>query len=210
VSLLKINKRKASSFSLDGVYSGHYKITYRGVPCIKCPFDYVLYQMIIHEVKPDLIIEIGANNGGTAYYMADILDTIGHGEIHSIDIEDKVPVEVKCHSRISFFFEGWQNYDLKQAKGDKILVIEDSSHQFENTLGAIERFAHLVTVNSYLIVEDGIIDNLGLTRQFNGGPLKAIREFLPRHPEFVLEKKWHDFFGIGATFNTMGYLKRIN
>jgi cephalosporin hydroxylase len=209
VSLLNIKTARNSSYSLEGVYKGHYNINYKGVPCIKCPFDYVLYQMIISEVKPDLIIEIGANNGGSAYYMADLLDAIGTGEIHSIDIEDKVPEEVKLHKRIKFFFEGWENYDLKLAEGRRILVIEDSSHHYENTLGAIQRFAHLVTVNSYLIVEDGIIDDLGLSKQFGGGPLKAIREFLPLHPEFVLDEKWHNFFGEGATFNTMGYLKRI-
>lgn len=202
-------KKEPKNFSLDGVYKGHYNMTYKGVTCIKCPFDYVLYQMIINEVKPDLIVEIGANNGGSAFYMADLLESIGHGKIHSIDIEDKVPDIVKQHPRITFYFDGWQNYNLELAAGERILVIEDSSHQYENTLGAINRFAHLVTLNSYLIVEDGIIDDLGLTEQFKGGPVKAIKEFLPNHPEFILDQKWHNFFGESATFNTMGYLKRV-
>jgi cephalosporin hydroxylase len=209
MSFFEIKQKTQKSFSLDGVYNGHYNITYRGVECIKCPFDYVLYQMIIQEVKPDLIVEIGANNGGSAYYMADLLEVIGHGQIHSIDIVDKVSDQVKSHPRIRFFFEGWENYDLKQATGDRILVIEDSSHQYENTLGAINRFAHLVTVGSYLIVEDGIISDLGFSNEFNGGPVRAIEEFLPNHPEFVLDDRWHSFFGKGATFNTMGYLKRV-
>jgi cephalosporin hydroxylase len=209
VSLFGLKQSTGKKISLDGIYKGHYNIRYKGIECIKCPFDYVLYQMIIHEVKPDLIIEIGANNGGSAYYMADLLESMGRGKIHSIDIMDKVSVEVKRHPRIQFYFEGWENYDLDLAKGEKILVIEDSSHQYENTLGVINRFAHLVTLGSYLIVEDGIINDLGFTKQFDGGPLKAIEEFLPEHPEFVLDEKWHSFFGEGATFNTMGYLKRI-
>lgn len=208
MSLIKFNK-KVQNFKLDGVYQGHLNMTYKGVPCIKCPFDYVLYQMLIFELKPDLIVEIGANNGGSAYYMADLLESIGHGEIHSIDLEDKVRKEVKNHSRIKFFFDGWQNYDLALAKGERILVIEDSSHQYKNTLDAINRFCHLVTVGSYLIVEDGIIDALQMTEQFTGGPVKAIEEFLFDHPEFELDKKWEHFFGEGATFNTMGYLKRV-
>ncbi|WP_162944939.1 CmcI family methyltransferase [Flavisolibacter nicotianae] len=200
---------RGENFSLTGVYKGHYNITYKGVPCLKCPFDYVLYQMIIQEVKPDLIVEIGANHGGSAYYMADLLNAIGHGQIHSIDIADRVPDEVKKHPRIKFFFDGWEKYDLSQIKGERILVIEDASHHYDNTLAAINHFAPVVTKDSYLIVEDGIIDRLGLTENFNGGPVRAIKEFLPVHPEFVLDLKWHNFFGEGATFNTMGYLKRV-
>lgn len=208
MNLFKTKKKQAEHFSLDGVYNGHYNVTYKGVPCIKCPFDYVIYQMIISELKPDLIIEIGSNHGGSAYYMADLLNAIGHGEIHSIDIEDKVPREVKQHPRIKFFFNGWQKYDLSLAKGEKILVIEDSSHHFENTLEAINRFAKLVTLGSYLIVEDGIVNRLGLEEEYNGGPIRAIEVFLQQHPEFILDERWHSFFGKAATFNTIGYLKR--
>jgi cephalosporin hydroxylase len=209
VSFFGLKQNTGKRISLDGIYTGHYNITYKGVECIKCPFDYVLYQMIIHQVRPDLIIEIGANNGGSAFYMADLLESMGHGKIHSIDIMDKVSDEVKSHPRIQFFFDGWENYDLDLAKGEKILVIEDSSHHYKNTLGAINRFAHLVTVDSYLIVEDGIIDELGFSNHFDGGPLRAIKEFLSEHSEFILDENWHKFFGTGATFNTMGYLKRI-
>jgi cephalosporin hydroxylase len=209
MGLFKLKTNQQTDFSLEGVYQGHLKMTYRGVPCIKCPFDYVLYQMIIDEVKPDMIIEIGANYGGSAYYMGDLLNAIGHGIIHSIDIDDRIHDVVKKHPRVQFFHDGWENYDLSLVKGERILVIEDSSHQYKNTLGAINRFCHLVTPGSYLIVEDGIIDDLKMTDEFTGGPVKAIKEFLPQHPEFVLDEKWHDFFGKGATFNTMGYLKRI-
>jgi cephalosporin hydroxylase len=203
-------KKQQESFSLDGIYHGHLKMTYRGVRCIKCPFDYVLYQMIIDEIKPDMIIEIGTHHGGSAYYLGDLLNIIGHGVIHSIDIEDRVPEIVKQHPRIKLFFDGWENYDLSLVKGERILVIEDSSHEYKNTLGAINRFCHLVTPGSYLIVEDGIIEDLNMTEEYFGGPVKAIKEFLPQHPEFILDEKWHDFFGKAATFNTMGYLKRIS
>ena len=44
---------------------------------------------------------------------------------------------------------------------------------------------------------------------FKGGPCKAIREFLPKHPEFIVERKWCDFFGKNATNNVNGFLKKI-
>ena len=45
------------NFNINTITSGHHKYTYRGIKTIKCPFDYALYQMIIFDVKPDLIIE---------------------------------------------------------------------------------------------------------------------------------------------------------
>lgn len=202
------NRKK--SFSLEGVDKGHHKMKYKGIPCIKCPFDYVIYQMIIEEVKPDLIIEIGTNQGGSALYLADLLELQGKGIIHSIDINDQSPKIVKDHPRISLFHKGWEDYDLKLAKDySSVLVIEDASHEYRSTLGAILKFAEVVTPRSYLIVEDGIIDDLGLKKEYNGGPVKAIDEFLKSNPRFAIDWMWVDFFGPSATFNTKGYLKRI-
>ncbi len=201
---------RKKTFSLDGVDSGHHKVTYKGVPCIKCPFDYVIYQMIIQEVKPDLIIEIGTNKGGSTLYLADLLELQGKGVIHSIDITDQSPQIVKDHPRISLFHQGWEEYDLVLTSVfPSILVIEDASHEYKNTLGAITKFSEKVSLNSYLIVEDGVIDDLGLKKEYNGGPVKAIEEFLKSNQSFVIDSKWIDFFGPSATFNTKGYLKRV-
>jgi cephalosporin hydroxylase len=191
MNLFKKKKKSNNvSYSLNGIERGHQEITYKGVPCIKCPFDYVIYQMILNEIKPDLLIEIGTNHGGSALYMADIMNTIGKGEIHTIDIDDRSYPEAKEHSRISFFHDGWENYNLELTrKYETILVIEDASHEYKNTLLAIERFAPIVTSGSYLIIEDGIIDALGWTENYNGGPVKAINEFLPKHPEFQIDYK---------------------
>jgi cephalosporin hydroxylase len=69
-------------FNLKTIEAGHHKMLYRGVKSLKCPFDYVTYQMIINEIKPDLIIEIGTLFGGNTLYIADLLDINKKGEIH--------------------------------------------------------------------------------------------------------------------------------
>lgn len=206
----KFSKDEAVKITVDSIDKGHHKVSYRGVKAVRCPFDYVMYQMIISEVKPDLIIEIGTRKGGGAYYMADLLDSIGKGIIHAIDIVDDVEPIVKKHERIHFFTDGWSGYDLELTKGfDTILVIEDASHRYEDTIGVLNKFHSLVSKDSYLIVEDGIINKLGLEKKYNGGPLRAIREFLPNHPEYIVDRKWCDMFGENATFNVNGYLKKI-
>ncbi|HMO78950.1 MAG TPA: CmcI family methyltransferase [Candidatus Paceibacterota bacterium] len=216
--LLNLNKKESGEekskksvfFDTKTIYNGHHKITYRNIKAIRCPFDYVLYQMIICEIKPDLIIEIGTNIGGGALYLADILETIGNGILHTIDIKDQSNFILKQHKRIKTFYDGWQKYDLKQTTGfKKILVIEDGSHTYEETLGALEKFSEVVSLNSYFIVEDGIINELGLSKKYNGGPIRAIKEFTAKNTKYIVDRKWCDFFGKNATFNVDGYLKRI-
>jgi cephalosporin hydroxylase len=197
------------SFDFKTIDAGHHRVKYRGVDALRSPFDYVIYQMVISEVKPDLIIEIGTNFGGGALYMADLLRCLGRGEVHSIDISDKCPPVVKQHPHIRLFHDGWEGYDLATAsKFGTVLVVEDGSHMYEGTLGAIVKFAPVVSVGSYLIVEDGIVDHLGRSSDFNGGPCRAIREFLPSHPDFTVDRRWCDFFGRNATNNVNGYLKK--
>lgn len=211
--MIKIGKTAEDEkvkITVKSLYEGHHRVTYKGIKAIRCPFDYLMYQMILWEVKPDLIIEIGANKGGGALYLADLLETIGNGEIHSIDVVDIVEPVVKENKRIKFFFEGWENYDLKLAEGyEKIVIIEDASHKYKDSIGILNKFSHLVSVGSYFIVEDGIVNELGMEKVFEGGPLKAIREFLPKHPEYQVDKKWCNMFGMNATFNVNGYLKRM-
>lgn len=197
-------------FNSTSISDGHFKVKYMGISAIRCPFDYIMYQMIISELKPDLVIEIGSSDGGGALYIADLMEIIGNGIVHTIDIIDRVNETTKNHPRIKHFLSGWKGYDLKEATDfSKILVIEDGSHMYEDSLGALCKFAPLVSLNSYLIVEDGIVNELGRGKWFNGGPLRAIREFLKSNENFKVDRTYCDMFGKNATFNVNGYLKRI-
>lgn len=197
--------------TVQSVYEGHFRITYRGIPTPRCPFDYCMYQMIVSEVRPDLIIEIGTFRGGSALYLADLMNAVGHGFIHTIDVEDHADPLVTRHHRIKRYLGGWAGYSLDEAAAFKrVLVIEDGSHMYADTIGAIEKFAPLVSVGSYLLVEDGIVSTVGTARTYDGGPLRAIREFLVAHPHFRVDRTFCDMFGRNATFNVNGYLKRLS
>jgi cephalosporin hydroxylase len=197
--------------NLQKIVNGHHKVTYRGIKMIKNPFDYLLYQMIINEVKPDLIIEVGTNHGGTALYMSDMLDLIGKGEIHTIDVtEYPMDERVINNKRIKRFLGGYQAYDLKNCEGyEKILVIDDGSHLYEHTLEILQKFQDVVTPDSYFIVEDGALIHIGLTKDYGGGPVRAIEEFLQTNDNYIIDRNWCDFFGKNATFNTNGFLKKV-
>jgi cephalosporin hydroxylase len=198
-------------FDVNTVSKGHHNVTYRGIKTIKCPFDYVLYQMMIFDLKPDLIIEIGTNHGGSSLYMADMLDIIGEGVIHTIDIKEYDMSPLVSHNpRIKRFLGGYKNYDINLTKDFKrIMVIDDGSHTYEDVKLSIDKFKDVVSVGSYLIVEDGALDKVGLGPEYNGGPNRSIFEFLENNSNYVIDENLCNFFGTNATFNTNGYLKRI-
>ena len=197
---------------LKWINKAHHHIHYREVSMIKCPFDIVNYQMIISEVKPDLILEVGTNEGGSALFFSDLLRNLGKGEVHSLDLKQKVTDRnVLEANNITLFEGGWQNYSLDHCMGyERILIVDDGSHVYDEVKAAFEKFHHLIPLGSYYIIEDGIIDELDIPKtKFKGGPKKAAKEILESFPSFVLDEKRINFFGPNATFNPLGYLKRV-
>jgi cephalosporin hydroxylase len=165
------------------------------------------------EVKPDLIIEIGSFQGGSALYYSDLLQLLNNGgQVHTIDIQDYINSDlVKNNPNIKIFGGGYQNYDLNNANGfNKILVIDDGSHHYQDVVNAFDKFSNLVSKDSYYIIEDGVVTYLGIDGNFGGGPLKAIDEIISQSKDYVIDRKYCDFFGTNATFNPNGYLKRIH
>jgi cephalosporin hydroxylase len=204
-----VDQTEGVTFNASSIARGHHLVTYRGVKSIRCPFDYVIYQMILSELRPDLVIEIGTNIGGGALYLADLMELLGHGMVHTIDVVRQSNELLWRHPRIKLFTQGWENYDITEAKQfTTVLVIEDGSHFYKDTLGALRQFAPAVTPGSYMIVEDGILNELGMEQDYGGGPLKAIREYLAETSDFVVDRRWCDLFGHNATFNVNGYLKK--
>ena len=111
---------------------------------------------------------------------------------------------------IKRFFDGWQGYDIEISKAfDRVLLIEDGAHTYADTIGAMEKFETIIKKDSYMIIEDGIVDKLGWGKKYKGGPQKAIRQFLINNNRFVIDRNLCDFYGTNSTFNVNGYLKCI-
>ena len=185
--------------------------TYFGVHAVKSPTDFWVYMEIIHKVKPDVIIEIGNYCGGSTLALAHILDNIGSGRIIGIDIDhSNVPLIVKNHPRIHLI-TGDACKRVSEVKslikdGERILVIEDSSHEYQNTLNVLRAFGPLVTKGSYLIVEDSYFHH-GLEIGPNPGPYEAIGSFMKENRDFEIDRSRERFL---ITCNPKGYLRRIS
>lgn len=208
---MSMSEQKEHAIYLRDIYgdpgkrTGHFGVFYRGINYVKCPFDYVLYQMVLDEIKPDLVIEIGTFNGGGALYIADILEKIGDGVVHTIDLKEReYDKKVMENPRIKCYFGGYQSYDLSECEGySNILVIDDGSHVYEDVRDAFIKFNPLVKKGGYYIIEDGIASNLP---SLNGGPNKFVGELGSYTDRFRVNVGICDFFGKGATFNPYGYL----
>ena len=67
----------------------HHRTTWMGTPCLKCPMDLWAYQEILAEVRPDLVVETGTHLGGSALFLAHMLDLLGKGELVTVDILER-------------------------------------------------------------------------------------------------------------------------
>jgi cephalosporin hydroxylase len=211
IGIYRKRPSKETNFNLKTIEIGHHNFEYNGLKSLKCPFDYLNYQMIIDEVKPDLIIEIGTHFGGNSLYLADLLQLRNRGVLHTIDVNEYGDLtKLDSHPRIKRFLGGYENYDLNQiSEFENVLIIDDGSHQYRDVLNTLNKFNKFVTINSYFIIEDGVLSELGYEETYEGGPLRAIEEFLKENENFIIDEKWINFFGKNATFNPKGYLKKI-
>ena len=188
-----------------------HKSKYHGIQTWKNPIDFWIYQEIIFDIKPDLIIEIGLHRGGSTLALAHMLDRNENGRILGIDLSlSLIDEQVRNHDRISLIegnpLELFEKVNQYISPDSTVLIIEDSSHEYENTLAVLNMYGLLVSENSFFIVEDGICYH-GLDVGPKPGPYEAVHDFIKDNENFIIDRSKEDFL---LTWNPCGFLKRIN
>lgn len=186
-----------------------------GVPIQKNPCDLWIYAELIHRVQPDLIIETGTLYGGSALYLASILEMYKRGFVVSIDKSPKPNLPV--HRRIEYITGDSSSSEHiitieklieKRCSGiPTVMVILDSDHKKQHVLKEMELYGPLVTPGSYMIIEDTNLNGHPVWEDFGPGPMEAVNEFLRVHSEFEVDR---DCERLMLTFNPLGYLRRKN
>ncbi|HKE55740.1 MAG TPA: CmcI family methyltransferase [Pyrinomonadaceae bacterium] len=183
--------------------------TYFGISTLKSPVDFWVYQEILFETRPDYIIEIGNYCGGSTLALAHICDQLKNGHVIGLDITHEYLTEAaRQHPRITFIEgDACERFDQVRAivDGARVMVIEDSSHTYENTLSVLRLYSQLIQSGDYFIVEDSICYH-GLEVGPNPGPYEAIEGFLLENPRFEDDRTRESFL---ITWNPKGYLKRV-
>jgi cephalosporin hydroxylase len=189
-----------------------YSVNWLGIPAQKCPLDLCIYQEILFETRPDLIVECGVNFGGSTLFLATICDALNTGHLLACDITlDRVHDEVRRHPRIELVEASSTSdefYELvrRRAAGRRVMVILDSDHSRAHVLMELRRFGALVSPGCYLVCEDTNINGHPVYPAHGPGPSEALDEYLrecagdwtiDRHRERLL-----------VTFNPGGYLRR--
>ena len=65
----------------------------------KCPLDLWIYQEILTETMPDLIIECGTRLGGSALFLASVCQLLGRGRVVTVDIRAEPERRIAHHLR---------------------------------------------------------------------------------------------------------------
>ena len=188
-------------------------VAWMGHELLKNPLDLWIYQEILWECRPDLIIESGTFKGGSALFLANMCDIMQHGQVLSIDI-NRIPT-FPFHQRISYLTGSSVSEEVVKivdgfcSSVRKVMVILDSDHTKQHVLDELHIYSHFVTPQQYMIVEDSNIHGHPVRDDLPAGPYEAITKFLTEEDNaerFISDSMCERFL---MTFNPKGYLRRI-
>ena len=180
-----------------------------GVPVQKLPLDLWIYQEILYETRPDILVEMGTAKGGSAFFFASLFDLLGHGQVLTADIF--VPEDRPEHDRITYLTGSSTSPEIvesvREAIGDnkRAMVVLDSDHARDHVLEELRLYADLVSPGCHLVVEDTNINGHPVYDDFGPGPMEAVTTFLEERDDFEVDRRREKFF---LTFHPSGLLRR--
>lgn len=206
-----------------------YSFTWLGRPIIQLPEDMFRIQEVIYKLRPDVIVETGIAHGGSLIFYAALCHTMGHGRVVGVDIEIRPHNRqaIEAHELYPYItlIEGdsLANGVLAQigkeiADAAVVLVVLDANHTKEHVLGELHAYSPFVTVGSYIVVADGIMEDLvGAPRSgpdwATNNPKAAAEEFVRENCGFKIESPPFAFnegtIKHAVTYWPGGYLKRV-
>jgi cephalosporin hydroxylase len=222
----KALQKAATDFNTESNRAQYsYNFSWMGRPIIQYPQDMIAMQEIIWQVKPDLVIETGIAHGGSLIYYASLLELIGKGEVLGIDIDirehnrkeiEKHPMfkRIKMIQGSSISNEVIEQVRKCASGKQSILICLDSNHTHDHVLKELELYSPFVSLQSYIVVFDTIVEDLpeGYFSQkrpwgLSNNPKTAVDEFLAKNDGFEIDTSIDNKLLISVA--PKGYLKRI-
>jgi cephalosporin hydroxylase len=206
-----------------------YSFTWLGRPIIQLPEDLIRIQEVIYRVKPDVIIETGVAHGGSLVFYASLLAAMDRGRVIGVDIEIRPPnrAAIEAHplsSRITLIEADSILPETVARVADEIgqpgaaMVVLDSKHTRDHVLSELRLYSRFVTVDSYIVVADGIMESVAGAPRTSpdwtwNNPRRAIAEFLEENPDFeISEPSWlfnEGMVTVRVTYWPDAYLRRV-
>ena len=180
-----------------------------GVRIQKLPLDLFVYQELLYQLKPDVLVEAGTAYGGSAYFFASMMDLIGNGRVITIDIKEQ-PNRPQ-HPRITYLLGSSTAADtIAQVRSlippqAKVMVVLDSDHSRDHVLNEMRLYHPLVSPGHYLVVEDTNVNGHPVFRGHGPGPMEALDAFFEENHDFEIDQSREKFL---ITFNPRGFLRK--
>jgi cephalosporin hydroxylase len=219
--ILKSDKSRSivDSFN-DLYYSGGTarSLNWRGSEMIKTPCDLWVMVELMQSLSPSVIVETGTHRGGSASFFADIarllnlscrVITVDHNPKWAFEPETKGICSVVGYSTDPATFKKVENEvrsQLRQFPGP-VIVLLDSDHSEANVTAELKLYSRLVSVGSYLVVEDTNVNGHPSFAAHGPGPWEAVQAFLGRSSDFVVDAECQRYL---LTLNPGGWLKRVS
>jgi cephalosporin hydroxylase len=206
-----------------------YGFTWFGRPVIQLPEDLVRVQEVVYRLAPEAIVETGVAHGGSLVFYASLMAAMGRGRVIGVD------VEIRPHNRAAIEAHPLASR-IKLIEGDSILpatvdrvaaeigtakpvlVVLDSKHSKDHVLAELRHYSRFVTVGSYIIAADGIMERVvgaprtGADWEWNN-PRRAALAFVEENPDFAISEPPRSFneglVESRVTYWPDGYLRRI-
>jgi cephalosporin hydroxylase len=185
------------------------ELSWFGYKLLKCPLDLWIYQELIVRTRPDVIVETGTYYGGSALFLAMLLDQIGAGSVLTIDVTPQPGRP--AHPRIEYLLGSSTDRAIADrvraaVAGRRAMVILDSDHSAAHVHAEMTTFAPLVQMGDYMVVEDTNVNGHPAWPSHGPGPMEAIERFLNERHDFVVDPRCERFL---MTLNPRGYLRRV-
>ena len=186
-------------------------LSWMGVPILKCPEDLFMYQEIIAETAPDVIVECGVFRGGSTLYLAQLCELLNRGRVLAVDVTlERVHSVVGEHPRVELLEGSSVDEAIVEAirektAGQRVMVILDSDHRAAHVSRELRAYGPMVTPGCYMIVEDTNINGHPVPWRGGPGPFEAVAEFLSETSGWTADARRERLL---VTFNPNGYLLR--
>lgn len=198
-----------------GKEAPHYKIPYKGLHMTKLPCDMFIYPDMIYRAKPEVVVEIGTQRGGSAIFFSDLLAPLG-GKVVTVDINSpEEEILLRFDEKNITFIKGDINHPetihniLKYCNEKNCLVIDDGSHNKNDIYTAFQSMNHLIPVGGFYVIEDGLTNAIFLhilPDKQDLQPNEAIALILKNYQNFDLFRDYDQYVFSSVL---MGILQRV-
>jgi cephalosporin hydroxylase len=214
-----------------------YSFSWLGRPVIQLPDDMIRMQELIYRIKPTVIIETGVAHGGSLIFYASLLKLLGNqGRVIGVDIDirphNRLAIEQHEMSESIMLLEGdavspamIASVQAQIHADDIVMVILDSNHSKAHVYQELKHYAPLVSVGSYIIATDGIMQTVvGAPRTQAdwtwNNPQQAVQLFLSEdnnkehyiceYPQIPFNESQVTTGAHGPSYYPQGWLKRVS